>query len=115
MQKKYELTDEYTLVESNSGGHKRVFRIRALLDIPRYNVRIGELGGFVESEANLSQEGDCWVADNAIVSDNATVKDDVVAWNCSRMTGNSSLTGESTIYDKVQLTDQVSVSGMSEL
>ena len=115
MEKKYELTDDYTLVESKNGGHNRVYRIRALRDIPRYDICVGELGGFVESEANLSHEGDCWIGDNAIVSDNATVKEDAVAWNRSRMTEQSSLSGESAIYHRVRLSDNVSVSGNSVL
>ena len=78
MQKKYELTDDYILVESEGGECIRVYRIRALRDIPRYGVRIGDLGGFVKSEANLSHEGDSWIADNAIVSDNTTVQEDCV-------------------------------------
>lgn len=49
--KKYELTDE-TKVEHGVTLH----RIRALVDIVRYGVKAGDLGGWIESEANLSQE-----------------------------------------------------------
>ena len=49
--KKYELTEEV----NKQGLH----RIRALKDIPLYGVKKGDLGGFVERENNLSQEGDC--------------------------------------------------------
>lgn len=115
MEKKYELTNIRTLAENKNGGSKWGYRIRALRSIPRYNVCVGDLGGFVERETNLSQDGDCWIAENSIVTDNAIVKDDALARGCSRMTDNSSLTGESIIYDKVRLTDQVSVSGMSVL
>ena len=40
-------------------------RIRALRDV-REDVRAGDLGGFVQSEENLSQEGSCWIYDNAL-------------------------------------------------
>ena len=56
--KRYELTDI---------RNGKLRRIRALRDIPRYNVKAGDLGGWVESEKNLSQEGDCWVGGNARV------------------------------------------------
>lgn len=64
---KYELTDE-----TNGSGLRR---IRALRDIPRCGVKEGDLGGWVESEGNLTQEGDCWVSDDAQVFGNARVCD----------------------------------------
>lgn len=42
-------------------------RIRALRDIPRYAVKAGDLGGWIEKEANLTQEGDAWVRGDAQV------------------------------------------------
>lgn len=48
--KKYELTDK--TMEINN---RTLFRIRALRDFG--NVKAGDLGGFVETEDNLSHEG----------------------------------------------------------
>ena len=62
--KKYELTDE-TIDVSGTTLH----RIKALKDFG--NVKKGELGGYVESEHNLSQEGNCWVCGNAKVCGDA--------------------------------------------
>jgi hypothetical protein len=50
-----------------------LYRIRALRDIPRHGVEPGDLGGFVESEKNLSQDGDAWVYGGARVFDGAQV------------------------------------------
>lgn len=50
MMKKYELTKEFI---EHCG--RRLFRIRALIDFG--NVKAGDLGGYVEKEENLSQEG----------------------------------------------------------
>ena len=61
--KKYILTDEKFIV--NEGG-PTLYRIKRLSD--------GKLGGWIESEANLSQEGDCWVGDEACVWDCAKVR-----------------------------------------
>ena len=81
MNKKYELTDE-----TNGIGGITLHRIRALMDISRYGVRAGDIGGWIEAESNLSQDGDAWVSDdarvygevlvngNAEVSGNAEVK-----------------------------------------
>lgn len=78
---KYELTDE-----TNGSGLRR---IRALRDIPRYGVKEGDLGGWVESEGNLTQEGDCWVFDNAQVCGNAQVF------------GNAMVCGNAQVFDAV--------------
>ena len=49
--KKFELTSEFI---TNIFGTK-LFRIKALIEFG--NVKAGELGGFVEKEENLSQDG----------------------------------------------------------
>ena len=65
---KYEITDI---------AHEKypfLHRIRALCDIGE-NVKAGDLGGFVESESNLSFEpgDDAWIFDNAIAAGNGYV------------------------------------------
>ena len=62
---KYEFSDETMTTEYGITLH----RIRALKAIRLENreVRPGELGGWLESEANLSHFGRCWVEKNAAV------------------------------------------------
>lgn len=69
MNKKYELTSE-----TRNG----LFRIRALRDIPKHGIKKGDLGGWVASEKNLSQEGECWVGNNTSVRGNARVFQDAL-------------------------------------
>lgn len=64
--KKYELTSETKIVF----GHV-LYRIKALSSFGY--VSAGDLGGFLESEKNLSQNGNAWVSGNARVSGNAWV------------------------------------------
>ncbi len=64
--KKYEFTGK----TKNSAG-VILHQIRALIDFG--TVEAGDLGGWVESENNLSQEGDAWVYDNARVHGDARV------------------------------------------
>lgn len=64
--KKYELTSETKIVVN-----KTLHRIRALRSFA--DVKTGDLGGWIESEKNLSHDGNCWVYDNARVSDDARV------------------------------------------
>jgi hypothetical protein len=40
---------------------KPCLQLRALIDIPEIGVKIGDLGGFIEKENNLSHEGICWL------------------------------------------------------
>lgn len=50
-----------------------LFRIRALRDIPEYAVMKGQLGGLIEKEENLSQEGYGWVSYSSMVTEDAKV------------------------------------------
>ena len=52
-----------------------LFRIRALRDIPKYNVLKGQEGGLIEKEANLCQSNDGWIYYDSMVTGNATVID----------------------------------------
>lgn len=62
------MDNKYELIPSDIEG---LFRIKALKDFN--DVKKGDIGGYVECEDNLSQLGDCWIYDNAVVRDNAQV------------------------------------------
>ena len=66
--KKYEFTGE----EKEVFG-RTLYRIRAVRDFA--NVLSGEVGGWIESEKNLSHANNAWVYDNAWVCDDAWVYD----------------------------------------
>ena len=68
--KKYELQP----TDLTTPGGKPLFQVVALRDFGK--VLKGDKGGYVESEANLSHDGDAWVFGNAQVSDNARVYGD---------------------------------------
>ena len=68
MIKKYEFTGD---TKQHKGLTLR--RIRALRDIDRYCVKKGDLGGWIETEDNLSHDGSGWVDDEAIVCSSAVV------------------------------------------
>ena len=122
MEKKYELTDETIFVDDEI-----LYRIRALRDIPRYNIKAGDLGGYIEKEYNLSHYGDAWVSDNAWVFGyakvfgNAKVFDD--AWvygraqvfdsasvyNEAKLFGNAQIFGNACVFDNAQIFGNASV------
>ena len=68
--KKYELTTN-TIVHNG----RTLYQIKALMNFGI--IREGDLGGYIESEKNLSQEGNAWVSGNASVSGNARVSGNV--------------------------------------
>ena len=80
--KKYELTDETIEVYGTA-----LHRIKALKDFG--NVKKGELGGYVESEYNLSQEGNCLVYGNAKVYSNAKVYGNALVYGNAKVCGNA--------------------------
>lgn len=80
---------------------KKHYRIRALRDIPSQGVTAGQIGGYVESEKNLSHEGECWIAHNALASGDARVE------------GNAVVCGRATVMDNAVIKDNSMVSGFS--
>lgn len=55
---------------------KVLYQIQALIDIPHYGVKAGALGGFVESEDNLSHDGKAWIGQRGFVVGDSLVRDD---------------------------------------
>lgn len=79
--KKYEFTGESSVQSIPAGVEARaevtVHRIRAVVDIPEHHIKKGELGGWIETEENLSHEGTCWLA-NGVICGRSTVTGDVL-------------------------------------
>ena len=96
--KKYELTGETRKV----GGHT-LHRIRAMRDFG--NVLKGDLGGWIESESNLSQDGKCWVSGNAKVYGDAKVSGD------ARVGGNAEVYDNARVYGNAAVYGDAKVSG----
>ncbi|MFQ9640590.1 MAG: hypothetical protein ACLRYZ_01975, partial [Coprococcus phoceensis] len=95
--KKFELTSEFI---TNIFGTK-LFRIKALIEFG--NVKAGELGGFVEKEENLSQDGNAWVYDNARVYGDACVCGDARVYGDARVHGNARVCGDACVYDNARV------------
>lgn len=71
-EKKYEFAGE--ILELESAERSIILhRIRALRDFA--DVKAGDLGGWIENRTNLSDQGDCWVYDDAKVHSDAMVYD----------------------------------------
>lgn len=103
---KYELTDE-TCRQYGRTLH----RIRALRDIPRHGVQAGDLGGWVASESNLSQNGEAWIGGNARVGGNVRISGNVWIGSNVRISGNARIGGDARVYGNVRIGGDVRVGG----
>lgn len=102
---------------------RTLYRIEALKDLPKHNVKKGDIGGFVESYDNLADAawvggdakvydnakvtGDAWVYDNARVFDNAEV-----SWH-ALVRGNAKVFGNAQVCDYAQVFGNAQVCGHS--
>jgi hypothetical protein len=108
MQKKYEVLAHDSVVV----GQRRLFRIRAVRDFG--DIRRGDVGGYIECEANLCHFGNSWVHDvaqvygsGAVVRDNARVRGE--AWVLGRVEG------DAEVCDLVVIAEGACVGGRAVL
>ena len=99
---KYKITDETIKYLG-----KILHRIEALYTFD--DVKIGNKGGFIESENNLSQEGTCWIYNNAKVLEKAVVSGD------ARIYDNAVIRGNALIYDNAEVTIRAAVRGNAKI
>lgn len=103
---KYEITDI---------AHEKypfLHRIRALQDIGQ-NVKAGDLGGFVESESNLSFEPDdtAWIFDNAICAGDGYVDKDSRLYGQAVVCGRGYVSRDSAMSAHSRVEDDAYVRG----
>lgn len=110
---KYELTDITKIIEDDVV----LYKIRALKDFG--DVHVGDLGGWIEKEDNLSQEGDCWVYDDAQISDwaqvygHATVRNKCWVAGKSRVYDNASVAGIAQVFNDAHVFGHAAISGQA--
>lgn len=100
---KYDFTGKERKIMNLNNGHDgtkkyiTLFQIKALIDIPAYRVKVGDIGGWIEGEWNLSQQGTCWIASDVTVYEQAVVQEDAYANEGSRILGASVVTGNAHV------------------
>ena len=96
MNKKYEFTGE------TKEFYGRILkRIRAKISFG--NIISGEIGGWIEKEANLSHNGNAWVYDNAKVYDNAWVYGNARVYDNAKVYGNAWVSDNARVYDNAKV------------
>ena len=92
-----------------------LYRIRALRDFG--DVKKGDLGGYVQSEENLSHEGNAWIYDNAKayenskVHGNAQIRDKAEVYLNAEVYGNAVVSFEATVSDDAKVYEKAKVGG----
>ena len=102
MNKKYELTKEYIELEG-----RKLYRIKSLTNFN--DVKIGDLGGYIETKHNLTHSGNAWVYDDAKVYDNAHI------YGNARIECNAQVYGNAIVYNNAKVYEHARVSGNAEI
>lgn len=89
--RKYKLTDETIEYDGVT-----LYRIEAIRDFSI--VRVGDKGGFVQSELNLAQERNCWIYGNAMVYGVAHIYGDVMIADTAKVCGDVEIWGNAEIW-----------------
>lgn len=93
---------KYKLIPSTRVVHD--VKLQQLVYIkPNGLVPVGVRGGYVESENNLSQDGNCWIMDNACCIGEAVVS------------GNAKVKGSAIVSERAIVTDSATVSDNAEI
>lgn len=109
MKKKYKLTRETTTLSNGKVLH-RIVALRSF-----NGIHAGDLGGFVESEDNLSHIGNCWIFNDAMAYDNSRVGQDARLYGKAKIYESAMITGYATLYDYARAFGNSIVRGRSRL
>ncbi len=104
---------------------RTLYRVRALKDFA--DVKTGDIGGIVENSKNLSQMGNCWIYDNAVVfgkarvSGNAKISDHAIISDKARVGGDVAISdyvmigGKTQVFGDAVLSGHLSIRGKAEV
>ena len=98
------MDNKYELIPSDKEG---LYRIKALKDF--YDVKKGDIGGYIQSENNLSHYGNCWIYDNAVVRDNAKVYGDAKVCHEAIVMDDAKVCGNARVRNNAQVCDNAIV------
>lgn len=102
------MNQKYEISEIAHPKYPWLHRIRALSDV-RPGVKKGDLGGYVQGAENLSQEGTCWIFDNAIACDDAFVNQQAVLSEYAIVRGSALVSGNANVRGNAVVDDHALV------
>lgn len=102
----YVLTDETI----NHDGHT-LYRIKAIRSFN--SIKVGQLGGYIESYDNLSENG--WVGSEALVYDNAIVRGNARVYGSAEVCGNARVYGNAKVAGIAEICGHAEIFGHAEI
>ena len=105
---KFKLTSEFIVVYGIT-----LFRIEATADFG--DVEKGDKGGFIEKEANLSQDGEAWVYSEAQACGNARVFGNARVYGNAWISENARVFGEAQACGNAWISGNARVSGLFKI
>ena len=99
---KYELTEESKIVFGTN-----LFRIKSLISFN--SIKVGDTGGWVESENNLDQSGKAWVYGEAMVCGKAMVYGEARVCGKARVYGEARVCGKAWVYGEASVCGEAMV------
>lgn len=109
---KYEFTGETKQVGTKDGEFT-LHRIRAIRSFGKVNV--GDLGGWIEKEENLSHQKNAWVMDEAEVMGKAKVRDNAVVRGSACVGGSAEISGNAEVCNNTEVWDNVKIKDYATL
>ena len=79
------------------------------------SVAAGEVGGYIEKEVNLSQDGNAWVSGNAKVSGDAKVFGDAEVFGNAKVSGNAKVCGNAKVFGDANVSGDAKVFGNAKV
>ena len=103
------ITKKYRLLENDTRtvNGKTLYRVEAIKDFA--GVKKGHKGGYIESEKNLSQRGNCWVYEDACVFEDAWV------YGAARVFGAARVYEAARIYENARVCEAARVFGAARI
>lgn len=110
---KYRFTGETNEIQLGESTKKfTVYRIQALRELTHFkrknpvSIHAGDLGGWIESERNLSQEGESWIAEEAVCFMNGRVEGDAFVAGTATVFGNACVKDTALVKGDAEIFDQ---------
>lgn len=107
--KKYKLD----LADSKLVEGRTLYRVVALRDFG--DIKEGEKGGYIQSEDNLSHEGQSWIGNDAMVYGDAWVGENAWVSGNAKVWGNVFIFGNARVSDNVRIYDHARIFGAAQI
>lgn len=113
MRKKYEFTGGTLPFVKKNGDTVTLKQIRSLINIESHHVKVGDMGGYIESDKNLSHTGTAWVDEGSLVLEDAVVMEHAFLENSvisgQAIISNHAVIRKSNVSGKTKVHDNASV------